>query len=156
MLITSSDTPGSPDHQRLVKEIQGIIKQKPGLRGSVILMSTPIISPNPNTYINLARLFSQSSWSLLIPPTLTLLPGDEFSLRVSELELRTHVTSPKLAFKMTGTKAGSNLDSVLIPRGSPIWCSEQYSALTPAQEWTKCIQELLHHDPESGTVGQAA
>ena len=121
-----------------------------------MLLSTRTDPPNPNTYINLARLFSKSPWSLLIPPTLALLPVDELSRKVFELELRTQVPSPKLTFKMPGTQVDTSLDSVLIPQEFPVWCSEQYSALAPEQEWTKCMQELLYYRHESGTAGQAA
>ncbi|KAF8608826.1 hypothetical protein BDV93DRAFT_504331 [Ceratobasidium sp. AG-I] len=156
VLITSSHAPSSPDHQRLVKEIQKLIKRKTRLRGSVVLLSTRIDPPNPNTYINLARLFSKSPWSLLISPALALPPADGFSRNISELELRTQVMSPDFAFKTPGTKADPGSDSVLVPQDSPTWCSEQYSVLTPGQEWTKCIQELLYYYRESGAVGRAA
>lgn len=147
VLITSSYAPGSPDHQRLVKEIHNTIKQKPRLKGSIVLLSTPTRPLNLNTYTNLARLFSKSPWSLLIPPEPALLPMDGFSQSISELELRTHTTDPRLTFKMPGTEVNSSLGGVLIPRDSPVWCPEQYSVLAPEQDWSTCIQELLrYHD----------
>lgn len=76
---------------------------------------------NPNTYVNLARLFAGSPWILSILPTPEpLLPNNEFSRIVSQLDLRIQTVDPTLLFQ-TEIKSTA-IESLLIPQYTPVWC----------------------------------
>ncbi|QRV79509.1 hypothetical protein RhiJN_07524 [Ceratobasidium sp. AG-Ba] len=145
ILMTTPHEAGSPSHRQLTKSLYKIIRKKPRPNTVIILISTHPLLPNTNTYINLARLFARTPWTLLVPPVgYPALPNNEFSDAVSKMELRTQTLDSSILFD---GKEKLFPDTLVVRLDSPIWCPEQDFAASrntvPGEEWATCIHKFL-------------
>ncbi|KAG8689993.1 hypothetical protein FRC08_010715 [Ceratobasidium sp. 394] len=144
ILITTSHTPRSAAHRQLVRRTQEIVERKHRSKSTVILISASAYLSNPNTYINLARLFSKSPWTLLAPPERhPLLPTGDFSNAVLRMELHVQTVDSRMLFDTSDLEGNSYANALLVPRDSPIWCPEQEFFTRAGQEWMECTRHFL-------------
>ncbi|KAG8728719.1 hypothetical protein FRC12_021550 [Ceratobasidium sp. 428] len=144
VLVTTTHAPGSSAHKKLIRETREIVRRKRQPEDTVILISSPLYLPNPNTYINLARLFSKSPWSLLVPPERDpVLPSQGLSDVASRMELRVQPVDYRELFDTSGLEERLYVDALLVPRDSPTWCTEHYLSAHLGQEWLECARQFL-------------
>ncbi|KAJ1304478.1 hypothetical protein OPQ81_005624 [Rhizoctonia solani] len=144
-LVTTSHPPESSAFRELTRDITRIVRRNLGLQGTVLLISTQAWLSNTNAYINIARLFAGTSWVLLVPPIRDPpSPSSSIDWSISRLDYRVQVLDSTLLFQRSN-KQDLVIESILIPRNSPLWCSERYYISGAGSEWSDCIQDILSY-----------
>ncbi|KAH9929305.1 hypothetical protein B0H21DRAFT_762059 [Amylocystis lapponica] len=143
LLMTTSAAPSSTEHELLLKRLSALITRRPHLNSTLsvhLLHLEPKTPDNPNAFLNLARLFSQTTHVALFPgnsstaPPKTLYrmlaahaPASEHSTAMRE---PANAPRPRPTVLTTGTQTGfpfSPLAPVVLGRDDALWCTERFS-----------------------------
>lgn len=96
---------------------------------------------NPNAFLNLARLFAQTSTVALFPGNLSVVPPKTFSRSLFSKRL-----PPKpVIYSMRGqtTYPFSSLSPLILERDDPLWCSERFFPYTTrSTDWNDCLWQI--------------
>lgn len=98
-------------------------------------------TPNPNAFLNLARVLAQTPTVVLFPGDLSVAPPKTFQRMISS----SADSRKPVVFNTRGRAAFpfSALSPVLLERDSPAWCTERFfPALSRSADWTECLWQL--------------
>ncbi|EKM54101.1 uncharacterized protein PHACADRAFT_257714 [Phanerochaete carnosa HHB-10118-sp] len=145
VLVTIATVPGSLESQELVKKLAGfrrISSTKHKLSAHVLYLA-PGTTGNPNAYLNLARVFAQTSTVALFPGNLSVVPPKSFQRPVSSSSSLS-IDKP-VVFSLRGrtTFPFSPLSPVLMGRDNPVWCTERFFlGLSRPANWAECLWQI--------------
>lgn len=109
-----------------------------------VLQLEPHAEENPNAFLNLARLFAQTSTVALFPGDLSSVPPKTFS---RSLLFRTSSKSAVFSMRGRNTFPFSPLSPVVLSRDDSLWCTERFFPhVSRAADWQECLWQLwLEH-----------
>lgn len=142
LLITTTAAPSSMAHKRLLIKIRNIRSHAIFIGLSIHILHVPSGQPkSPNMYLNLARLFALTEWTLLFP--------SDMSAQLHP-QLYAHIDSRQLASEqvyLLTSKAPTYpfdpLSPLLLARDRDFWCTERLfleNARTP--DWDECLWQI--------------
>lgn len=106
-----------------------------------ILHLEPSSPDNPNAFLNLARLFAQTSTVALFPGNLSAVPPKTFSRSLLSKRL-----PPKpVIYSVRGrtTYPFSPLSPAIFGRDDPLWCTERFFPyVSRSVEWLECLWQI--------------
>ena len=99
------------------------------------------IPDNPNAFLNLARLFAQTSTVALFPGNLSVVPPKTFTRSLFSKKL-----PPKpVIYSMRGQTSYpfSSLSPLILERDDPLWCTERFFPdTTRSTDWSDCLWQI--------------
>lgn len=155
LLVTTMTEPSSPDHEALLNKLIGLNRRNSELNSTLsvhILHLDAKTEENPNAYLNLARMFSQTHRVVLIPGPLSstppktlyraLLPQTLASAAISVSSSSKYRPVVLTARSQTAFPF-SPLSPVLLDRDHPVWCTERFfPALSRTADWEECLWQI--------------
>ena len=142
LLITTTAAPSSMAHKKLLIEIRNIRFDPIFIGLSIHILHLPSGQPkSPNMYLNLARLFALTKWTLLFP--------SDISTQLHP-QLYTDIESEKLSSEqvhLLTSKAPTYpfhpLSPLLLPRDRDFWCTERlFLQNARVSHWDECLWQL--------------
>ena len=130
------------DREALLKQLSGLQKyySENATLSVHLLQLEPHAQDNPNAFLNLARLFAQTSNVALFPGNLSLVPPKTFSRT-----LLSRRTSRPVVYSLRGrnTFPFSPLSPIVLPRDDSLWCTERFFPyVSRAADWQECLWQL--------------
>jgi hypothetical protein len=141
LLITTTAAPSSMAHKSLLIKIRNIRSHAVFIGLSIHILHIPSGQPkSPNMYLNLARLFALTEWTLLYP--------SDISVQLHP-QLCAHVDSPQLANEQVyiltskATYPFHPLSPLLLARDRNFWCTERFFlGNSRVFNWDECLWQL--------------
>ncbi|CCM02740.1 uncharacterized protein FIBRA_04847 [Fibroporia radiculosa] len=167
LLVTTKVEPSSTEHAALLTSVLDL-RTKHSLLASTLSVHLVHLDAqtrdNPNAFLNLARLFSQTPYVALFPGNLSTAPPKTLyrSLKPAfgSTSSSRAIVGPSLqkegqrpAILTTRGQTGfpfSLLAPVVLPRDDPLWCTERFflsstaaaTANTRAADWEECLWQI--------------
>ncbi|KAH9832303.1 uncharacterized protein C8Q71DRAFT_840724 [Rhodofomes roseus] len=162
LLVTTTTDPASPEHEALLRKL-ATLQHRSALLNTTLSLHlvhlAPSTPPNPNAFLNLARLLAQTPRVVLFPANLTTTPP---KLLYPSLLAAHHPSVPSAAIVDASTPAGtarrrpvvlttrgqtgfpfSPLAPVVLARDDPLWCTERFFAPGErAPDWEECLWQI--------------
>ncbi|KAF9481530.1 hypothetical protein BDN70DRAFT_973634 [Pholiota conissans] len=141
VLMTTTVTPASSSHATLLKTLQKSISIKMAQSLSVHILHLGKNEPeSPNLYLNLARLFALTEWTLVFPddlrtPVLQVADDSVFFVQ-HQRDTGIYV----LSLGNTDSYPFPALSPLLLRRNQDFWCTERIFLRTSrASDWSECL-----------------
>lgn len=144
LLVTTSTPPNSLEYSTLLSSISKLRDShnvNKALSVHVLqLEDYAQENPNPNAYLNLARLFSRTKKVAIFPGNLSHLPPKALykTLLTSTLNkpiVLTSRTNPNYPF--------SALSPLILNRDDPLWCTERFFiSVSRELDWGECVWQV--------------
>ncbi|PCH43527.1 hypothetical protein WOLCODRAFT_144554 [Wolfiporia cocos MD-104 SS10] len=156
LLMVTTVEPASEEHENLLRKLSAQQNRSTLLNGTLTLHLahlSPQTPDNPNAFLNLARLFSQTPRVALFPANLSTLPPKSlYKSLVSHSTVSSAAilepTRPKhrpiilTARGQTGFPF-SPMAPLVMGRDDPLWCTERFFPPTTREEdWEKCLWQV--------------
>lgn len=155
LVVTTTTTPSSSERASLLLKLAGFSKRDSQLNSTLsvhILHLDPNTEENPNAFLNIARLFSQTQRVALFPSSLSSTPPKALYRTLTPQMLASAALTASAALKyrpvvftVNGQTAFpfSSLSPVLIDRDDPVWCTERFfPALSRSADWEECLWQM--------------
>ena len=144
LLVTTASTPTSPSHANLLEKISAIRTNfsKAGLSIHLLHVNEKSGAASPNLYLNLARTFVSTNWTLLFPGTLELpIPQSmQKALDKTNWEAETGV---HLLHSNSSPYPFQGLPSLLIRNDLDFWCTERsFIGVSRESDWDECLWQI--------------
>ncbi|KAI0344601.1 hypothetical protein BDW22DRAFT_1326705, partial [Trametopsis cervina] len=147
VLVVTQSSPSSPEATELLIKLQvlaGLPTVRTKLSAHIIHLEahTP---ENPNAFLNLARLFSQTDVVTLFPGNLSVVPPKILYRSVASES----GSSKPVVFSMRqqATFPFTGFSPAVLNREDPLWCTERFfPSISRAADWTECLWQIwLEH-----------
>ena len=141
LLITTTAAPSSLAHRMLLLKIRNIRSHAVFIGLSIHILHVPSGQPKlPNMYLNLARLFAVTEWTLLYP--------SDISTHLHP-QLYTSIVSKQLASEQVHLLTSAPiypfhpLTPLLLARDRDFWCTERFFLESSrVSDWDECLWQL--------------
>ena len=141
LLITTTAAPSSMAHKSLLIKIRSIRSHAVFIGLSIHILHVPSGQPkSPNMYLNLARLFALTEWTLLYP--------SDISVRLHP-QLYAKIDYPRLASKQVylltsqATYPFYPFSPLLLAKDRDFWCTERFFlGNSRVFNWDECLWQL--------------
>lgn len=158
LAVTTTAEPSSAEHEVLLGKLADLQRRSTVLNATLsvhLVHIAPATPANPNAFLNIARLFAQTSRVVLFPGNLTTTPPK--LLYASLIAQDRHasaaiapapVSSPKRRPTVLTTRGQtgfpfSPLAPVVIGRDDPLWCTERFfPPADRATDWEECLWQI--------------
>ena len=142
LLITTTAAPSSMAHKSLLIKIRNIRSHAFYIGLSIHILHVPSGQPkSPNMYLNLARLFALTEWTMLFPSDISGQMHPQFYA---------HVDSPQVANEQVylltskATYPFHPLSPLLLARDRDFWCTERFFlGDSRVFNWDECLWQLF-------------
>ena len=142
LLITTTAAPSSVAHKTLLNRIRNIRSHAIFIGLSIhILHVPPGQLKSPNMYLNLARLFALTEWTLLFPSDISVQLHPQFYAHIDSGQLaseQVHLLTSKAP-----TYPFHPLSPLLLARDRDFWCTERFFLdSVRVSDWDECLWQL--------------
>ncbi|GJE95904.1 hypothetical protein PsYK624_120950 [Phanerochaete sordida] len=144
-LVTTTAPPGSAESQELAKKLEAV-GRIPSTRHKLsahILHLESRTTQNPNSFLNLARIFAQTPRVALFPGNLSVVPPKTFQRSIASSS--SFSANKPVVFAMRGRSSFpfSPLSPILMHRDDPVWCTERFfTGLSRSADWAECVWQV--------------
>ena len=157
LLVTTNAVPSSTEHITLLSKLVHIQSQHVALKTRLVvhvLHLAPAAEPQPNAFLNLARLLSPSPRAVLFPGNLSYAPPKTlYKTLLSQQPSSSSALSPAgharrrkpavLTAKDHTSFPFAPLAPVVIARDDTTWCTERFFAgMSRAGDWEECLWQV--------------
>ena len=143
LLITTTAAPSSMAHKSLLIKIRNIRSHAVFIGLSIHILHLPSGQPkSPNMYLNLARLFALTEWTLLFPSDISAQLHPQFYTRIDSPQLKfaseqVHLLTSKATYPF------HPLSPLLLARNRDFWCTERFFLENSrVSNWDECLWQL--------------
>lgn len=143
--MTTTAGSESPAHKALLRRLRSQ-KEHLSLSGiSVHLLQVDNDGGSPNSYLNIARLFSTTPLVMLVPANLSTPPSISYEVLNSQKLLPEHlpmiVSSVDQIWSSYSGLPG--LSPLIIRRNHPVWCTDRFFINNArAADWKECLWQF--------------
>lgn len=142
LLITTTAAPSSMVHKMLLNKIRNI-RSHPVFTGlSIHILHVPSGQPkSPNMYLNLARLFAMTEWTLLFPSDVSTQLHSQLYANIASRQLASE--QAHLLTSKSPNYPFHPLSPLLLARNRNFWCTERFFLdNSRASDWDECLWQL--------------
>ncbi|KAL1670029.1 hypothetical protein GGF50DRAFT_122741 [Schizophyllum commune] len=137
-VITTSATPGSPEHASLIRRLRTSDSSKPQRLWLHLLHDSGGPPTSPNAYLNTARLFAPSKNVVLFPANITTSPV-HVSLLQDRMQDRPILLTPRAPSSFPPFSPAQ----IALSRDYPVWCSERFFyGGDRLADWKECLWHI--------------
>ena len=141
LLITTTAAPSSMAHKSLLIKIRNIRSHAVLIGLSIHILHVPSGQPkSPNMYLNLARLFALTEWTLLFPSDISAQLHPQLYAHIDTLQLaseQVHLLTSKASYPF------HPLSPLLLARDRDFWCTERFFlGNSRVSNWDECLWQL--------------
>lgn len=137
-VITTSATPGSPEHASLIRRLRTSDSSKPQRLWLHLLHDSGGPPTSPNAYLNTARLFAPSKNVVLFPANITTSPV-HVSLLQDRMQDRPILLTPRAPSSFPPFSPAP----IALSRDYPVWCSERFFyGGDRLADWKECLWHI--------------
>jgi len=142
LLITTTAAPSSMAHKILLINIRSLRSHAVLIGLSIHILHVPSGQPkSPNMYLNLARLFAMTEWTLLIPSDISVELHPQLYANIASKQL----ASEQVHLLTSGTHSYPfhSLSPLLLVRDRDFWCTERFFLQNSrVSDWDECLWQL--------------
>ncbi|OCH88271.1 hypothetical protein OBBRIDRAFT_734784 [Obba rivulosa] len=159
VLMTTAALPSSTEHEALLNRLSALQSQNPHVNSTLslhLLHLDPKTPDNPNAFLNLARLFAQTSRVVLFPGNFSSAPPKALyrsilaqqsgpSASIEPAPGHIAFKHKPVIFTMRGQTSFpfSPLAPVMLARDDAVWCTERFfPPLSRAADWEECLWQV--------------
>lgn len=114
-----------------------------------LLEVKPFAPPNPNAYLNIARMFARTPRVALFPGNISYVPPKPFyrTFFATTPHLQNATKPTIFTSRLHATYPFSGLSPIVLNRDDPVWCTERFFATTSREaDWGECLWQIwLEH-----------
>ncbi|KAF8967851.1 hypothetical protein BDZ97DRAFT_1655807 [Flammula alnicola] len=143
LLVTTAAMPGSSSHGKLLRTIRKLVSQATmsGLSIHIIHVGENQAG-SPNLYLNLARLFALTDWTLLFPSDLSKPISPKIYESMVSMKWE---TKRGIHFLASGSDSYPfpTLSPLLLPTKQDFWCTERiFIGVSRVSDWNECLWQV--------------
>lgn len=158
LVVTTKAAPSSREHSALLSKLIQLSIQTPLLKQTLsvhIVHLSPTAEPQPNAFLNLARLLAPSPRVVLFPGNLSYAPPKNLyrtliaqqpssSSAMSQPSGRARKRRPVvLTLREHTSFPFASLAPLVMPRDDATWCTERFFAgMSRAADWEECLWQV--------------
>lgn len=143
LLVVTRHERFSPEAKTMLSKLRDIHKiSSVKSKVSVHILYLPTHSQeNPNAFLNLARIFSQTRSLVLFPGSLSVVPPKMFYRSIASV-----ASSPRAVVFSARQRTAfpfAALSPIVLKREDPLWCTERFfPLLSRAADWSECLWQV--------------
>ena len=141
LLITTTATPSSMAHKSLLVMLRNIRSHAVFTGLSIHILHVPSGQPrSPNMYLNLARFFALTEWTLLFPSDISAQLHPQLHAHIDSLQL---ASDQVYLLTAKATYPFHPLSPLLLARDRDVWCTERFFlGNSRVPNWDECLWQL--------------
>lgn len=143
LLVTTTTTPASPSHANLLEKISAIRTNSSTAGLSIHLLHIDEKgAASPNLYLNLARAFALTNWTLLFPGTPNA-PVPKWMQKALDRMNWEAETGVRLLSSNSSPYPFQGLPPLLIRNDLDFWCTERFFiGVSRESDWDECLWQI--------------